>query len=171
MEWSQEQIEKKQSPNTLRFRSMNVEDIPVICEIEHEAFPTPWTEGAFHNELTVNKFAQYIVLEFEGEIVGYGGMWLIMDEAHITNIAIREKYRGRKFGERLVREMQRKAIFYGIQRMTLEVRPSNWIAQRLYEKMGFYSVGVRRRYYTDNNEDALIMWVDLPKDGSTEEEN
>ncbi|CAG7653405.1 ribosomal protein S18-alanine N-acetyltransferase [Paenibacillus allorhizosphaerae] len=147
----------------LQFRPMQMDDIPAICRIEQEAFPTPWTAGAFQNELTNNQFARYIVIEIDGEIAGYGGMWLIMEEAHVTNIAIREMYRGRKLGERLLREMQRTASFYGVIRMTLEVRPSNTIAQRLYEKMGFRSVGVRRGYYTDNKEDALIMWADLPK--------
>ncbi|MFB6365772.1 ribosomal protein S18-alanine N-acetyltransferase [Paenibacillus elgii] len=147
----------------MHFRPMHTDDIPVICEIEQESFPTPWTAGAFYNELTSNNFAKYLVLEYEGEIAGYGGMWLIMEEAHVTNIAIREKYRGRKFGERLLVEMQQTAVFYGVLRMTLEVRPSNLIAQRLYEKLGFRSVGIRRGYYTDNKEDAIIMWADLPK--------
>ncbi|MCP3773171.1 ribosomal protein S18-alanine N-acetyltransferase [Paenibacillus sp. MZ04-78.2] len=147
----------------MHFRPMHTDDIPAICEIEQESFPTPWTAGAFYNELTSNNFAKYLVLEYEGEIAGYGGMWLIMEEAHVTNIAIREKYRGRKLGERLLAEMQQTAVFYGTLRMTLEVRPSNLIAQRLYEKLGFRSVGIRRGYYTDNKEDAIIMWADLPK--------
>lgn len=149
--------------DTVRFRAMTEADIPAICEIEQESFTTPWTEGAFHNELTNNQFAKYTVLEFDGEVAGYGGMWLIMEEAHVTNIAIRQKYRGQKLGERLLTEMQQTASLFGVQRMTLEVRPSNEIARRLYEKKGFRSVGVRRGYYTDNQEDAIIMWADLPK--------
>nr|WP_281890894.1 ribosomal protein S18-alanine N-acetyltransferase [Paenibacillus sp. YYML68] len=140
-------------------------DVPAICEIEKESFTTPWTAAAFHNELSNNQFATYIVLELNGEIVGYGGMWLIMDEAHVTNIAIRQKYRGLKLGELLLTEMQRTASAKGALRMTLEVRPSNDVARQLYGKKGFKSVGVRRGYYTDNNEDALIMWADLPKKG------
>lgn len=154
--------------NSVQLRPMRVEDIPAICEIEQEAFTTPWTSGAFHNELTHNQFAKYIVLECNGEIAGYGGMWLIMEEAHVTNVAVRSKFRGLKFGERLMREMQRTARLFGAVRMTLEVRPSNVIAQRLYEKLGFYSVGVRRGYYTDNQEDAIIMWAELPKDRAAE---
>ncbi|MUG72108.1 MULTISPECIES: ribosomal protein S18-alanine N-acetyltransferase [Paenibacillus] len=149
--------------DTVRFRAMTEADIPAICEIEQESFTTPWTAGAFHNELTNNQFAKYTVLEFDGEVAGYGGMWLIMEEAHVTNIAIRQKYRGQKLGERLLTEMQQTASLFGVQRMTLEVRPSNEIARRLYEKKGFRSVGVRRGYYTDNQEDAIIMWADLPK--------
>ncbi|WP_235941455.1 ribosomal protein S18-alanine N-acetyltransferase [Paenibacillus puerhi] len=141
---------------------MSLEDIPAICHIEKESFTTPWTAAAFQNELTNNQFANYIVLEYEGKIAGYGGMWLIMEEAHVTNIAIGAAYRGRKLGDRLLTEMQRTAGSLGAQRMTLEVRPSNEVALGLYAKKGFRSVGVRRGYYTDNQEDALIMWADLP---------
>nr|WP_079914609.1 MULTISPECIES: ribosomal protein S18-alanine N-acetyltransferase [unclassified Paenibacillus] len=142
---------------------MQMDDIPAICEIEQEAFTTPWTAGAFQNELTNNQFARYMVMECDGEIAGYGGMWLIMEEAHVTNVAVRKKYRGQKLGERLMRELQKTASFFGAVRMTLEVRPSNQVAINLYEKLGFYSVGLRRGYYTDNREDAMIMWADLPK--------
>jgi ribosomal-protein-alanine N-acetyltransferase len=148
---------------SLEFRSMQLADIPFICEIELEAFATPWTAEAFHNELTNNHFAKYMVMELAGEVVGYGGMWLIVDEAHITNIAVSAPYRGRKWGERLLIELQKTASFMGAVRMTLEVRISNLIAQRLYGKLGFYPVGTRRGYYSDNNEDAIIMWAELPK--------
>lgn len=143
------------------FRPMRVDDIETICDIEQEAFPTPWTAGAFHNELTNNHFAHYLVMELEARIAGYAGMWIIMDEAHITNIAVRHPYRGRKLGERLLSELRVKARALGARRMTLEVRVTNRVAQNLYEKMGFRSVGVRKGYYTDNNEDALIMWADI----------
>ena len=145
------------------FRPMRLDDIASICEIEAEAFPTPWTDVAFRNELTNNQFARYVVMEYDGEIAGYGGMWMIMEEAHVTNIAVRAQHRGKKLGERLVRELQRLAQELGAVRMTLEVRVSNHIAQRLYEKLGFRSVGLRRGYYTDNGEDAMIMWVTLPQ--------
>ncbi|TDF93873.1 ribosomal protein S18-alanine N-acetyltransferase [Paenibacillus piri] len=158
-----EVTEQTEAMGPLEFRSMRMEDIPVICEIEQEAFATPWTAGAFHNELTNNQFARYLVMELDGQVIGYGGMWMIMEEAHVTNVAVREAYRGKKLGERLMRELQKTASFLGAERMTLEVRPSNVIAQRLYGKLGFHSVGVRRGYYTDNREDALVMWANLPK--------
>jgi ribosomal-protein-alanine N-acetyltransferase len=145
------------------FRPMELGDVPVVCEIEQESFPTPWTEGAFVNELTNNNFAHYIMMELDGVVAGYGGMWLILEEAHVTNIAVRPPFRGRGLGERLMAELMQRASFLGAQRMTLEVRVSNLIAQRLYEKMGFYAAGMRRKYYTDNNEDAVIMWAELPK--------
>jgi ribosomal-protein-alanine N-acetyltransferase len=145
----------------LEFRLMRIEDIPAICAIEEEAFATPWTAEAFHNELTHNHFAKYMVMEWQGEVVGYAGMWMIVDEAHITNIAISLPYRGRKWGELLLIELKKTATFMGAMRMTLEVRVSNLIAQRLYGKLGFYPVGTRRGYYSDNNEDAIIMWAEL----------
>jgi ribosomal-protein-alanine N-acetyltransferase len=145
----------------LVFRSMLLEDIETICMIEKEAFPTPWTAEAFYNELVNNHFAHYLVLEIDGEITGYAGMWTIMDEAHITNIAIRKPFQGKKLGEQLLGRLQEAAVKIGILRMTLEVRVSNKMAQRLYEKMGFYPVGTRKGYYSDDHEDALIMWANL----------
>ncbi|MHA6480595.1 ribosomal protein S18-alanine N-acetyltransferase [Paenibacillus sp. strain BS8-2] len=145
----------------LLYRSMTMEDIPPILAIEQEAFSSPWTEEAFVNELKNNMFARYVVMEYGGELIGYGGMWIIMDEAHVTNIAIRSDVRGVGLGDRLMGQLIRTAILYGAVRMTLEVRVSNEHAQRLYRKHGFESSGVRPNYYSDNNEDALIMWAEL----------
>lgn len=145
----------------LIYRSMTVSDIPAILEIEHEAFTSPWSEEAFVNELTNNMFARYLVMEYRGEVLGYGGMWVIMDEAHITNVAIRFDMRGKGLGNRLLDQMQRTAVFFGAARMTLEVRVSNERAQTLYRKFGFQPSGIRPHYYSDNNEDALIMWAEL----------
>ncbi|WP_442604522.1 ribosomal protein S18-alanine N-acetyltransferase [Paenibacillus sp. KN14-4R] len=147
----------------LEFRSMTLEDIPYVLEIEKEAFTLPWSKDAFYNELTNNHFAHYMIMEVNGTVGGYAGMWLIVDEAHVTNIALKGMFRGQKLGERLLTELQRTAVFLGALRMTLEVRVSNEIAQNLYKKLGFTSSGVRPGYYTDNNEDALIMWAELPK--------
>ncbi|WP_409344151.1 ribosomal protein S18-alanine N-acetyltransferase [Paenibacillus sp. MBLB4367] len=146
----------------LEFRSMQVDDIETICAIEQEAFTTPWTSTAFYNELTNNHFARYMVMEYAGEVAGYAGMWIIIDEAHVTNIAVRGKYRGKKLGERLMREVMKTARFFGAVKMTLEVRVSNRVAQNLYEKLGFRASGLRKAYYSDNNEDAIIMWAELP---------
>ena len=147
----------------VRFRPMRLEDIDDVCRIEREAFPTPWSEAAFHNELVNNHFAHYVIMECRGEVIGYGGMWLIMDEAHVTNIAVYSPYRGKKLGERLLRELQANAVLLGANAMTLEVRVSNVVAQQLYRKLGFRSSGIRKGYYSDNNEDALIMWAELPR--------
>lgn len=152
---------KQRHSDKLIFRSMRMADIPVICAIEQEAFTTPWSAEAFENELTNNLFARYLVMERQGDIIGYCGMWTIMDEAHITNIAVRAVHRGQGYGERLLREIQQTAVFFGCSRMTLEVRVSNERAQKLYRKLGFEDAGVRPGYYSDNNEDALIMWAEL----------
>lgn len=149
----------------VEFRAMRLDDIEQVCMIEQEAFPTPWTAEAFYNELTTNFFAHYLVIEKDEQLIGYGGMWTIIDEAHITNIAIRKPYQGLKLGEQLLTRMQEAAFKAGIKRMTLEVRVSNIVAQNLYKKLGFYTVGTRKEYYTDNNEDAYIMWVNLNKQG------
>jgi ribosomal-protein-alanine N-acetyltransferase len=150
------------SPEMVVFRRMTVEDIDTIVEIEKECFTVPWTKEAFYNELMYNQFAHYFVMLWQGEIIGYGGLWTIVDEAHVTNIGLREAYRGRKLGQRLLRELIAFASLRGMKRMTLEVRVSNTVAQRLYEKFGFRVEGVRRGYYSDNGEDALIMWADIP---------
>lgn len=150
----------------LSYRVMSMDDIPPILAIEQEAFSSPWTEEAFVNELQNNMFAKYVVMEYGGELVGYGGMWIIMDEAHVTNIAIRSDFRGLGLGDRLMGRLKRTAIFYGAARMTLEVRVSNTHAQRLYAKHGFEPAGVRPNYYSDNNEDALIMWAELEESRS-----
>jgi ribosomal-protein-alanine N-acetyltransferase len=160
---SMEQYCAKETNAALEFRSMRHEDIPFVCDIEQEAFTTPWTAGAFHNELTNNQFAHYMIMDVGGEVAGYGGMWLIMDEAHVTNIAVRDIYRGKKLGKRLLEELMRTASYLGAVKMTLEVRASNHIAQSLYHKLGFESGGIRKGYYTDNREDAIIMWAELPK--------
>lgn len=145
------------------FRRMTLEDIPNVMVIEHEAFTLPWTETAFRNELTNNLFARYMVMEYEGNPIGYAGMWTIVDEAHVTNIAILKAYRGRKLGDRLLDELMNAASTIGMLRMTLEVRVSNIVARSLYEKKGFISAGLRKGYYSDNHEDAMIMWADLPQ--------
>ncbi|GIM46302.1 ribosomal-protein-alanine acetyltransferase [Collibacillus ludicampi] len=143
------------------FRRMVLEDIDRILEIEHASFPTPWSRSAFEGELKNNHFAHYVVVEWNERVVGYAGMWVIMDEAHITNIAIEPEMRGRKLGEKLLRHMMRIAWLKGAERITLEVRVSNRVAQNLYKKLGFTPQGVRKGYYSDNQEDALIMWSDL----------
>jgi ribosomal-protein-alanine N-acetyltransferase len=140
---------------------MTLSDVPAVLAIEQEAFTSPWTAEAFVNELTNNHFARYLIMETNDDIIGYGGMWTIIDEAHVTNIAVRADYRGRGYGNRLLKELQRTAVFFGAARMTLEVRVSNEVAQRLYRKLGFEPAGIRPGYYSDNQEDALIMWAEL----------
>lgn len=140
---------------------MNEEDIDQILKIEEQSFATPWSREAFENELTKNQFAVYIVLEDEEQVVGYCGVWIVVDEAHITNIAILPQYRGKKLGEALMRKMIELAKEMGAKSMTLEVRVTNFVAQSLYRKFGFQEGAIRKNYYTDNQEDALVMWVNI----------
>jgi ribosomal-protein-alanine N-acetyltransferase len=147
----------------LVFRPMELNDIAAVHEIERHSFATPWSQQAFFQELTNNDVAQYIVVEYDGALIGYGGVWVMLDEAHVTNIAVHPNYRGERVGERLLLQLMALSRFLGAQRMTLEVRPSNEPAQRLYRKHGFRAVGVRKKYYSDK-EDAMIMWAELADD-------
>ena len=142
-------------------RRMEMKDLDDIEEVEQLSFPTPWSRESFINELKNNVFARYFVIEKDKRVIGYGGMWLVLDEAHITNIAIHPDYRGLRLGERLMRRLMGLALRSGAASMTLEVRKSNEVAQRLYRKLGFVEEGVRPGYYTDNGEDAIIMWATL----------
>ncbi|TKD66310.1 ribosomal protein S18-alanine N-acetyltransferase [Pseudalkalibacillus hwajinpoensis] len=146
---------------TVSFRSMTVEDIEAVMHIEQATFPTPWSRTAFYNEVVINHFATYLLLEVGEEIAGYCGVWVIIDEAHITNIALHPDFRGMKLGEALLNRAIDFAKSRGALKMTLEVRVSNKIAQNLYRKFGFEEGSIRKNYYTDNQEDALVMWVNF----------
>jgi ribosomal-protein-alanine N-acetyltransferase len=128
-------------------------------EIEVECFPTPWHESAYLTELA-NRSAHYIVACADSRIVGYAGMWIIMDEAHITTLGVARDCRGTKIGEQLLVRLLDEAMRRGARRATLEVRQSNAAAQSLYRKYGFVAAAIRRGYYTDNRENAVVMWID-----------
>ncbi|MFC0472418.1 ribosomal protein S18-alanine N-acetyltransferase [Halalkalibacter kiskunsagensis] len=149
----------EQGKETIRF--MTLEDIEAVMDVERDAFSTPWDPAIFINELTSNQFAQYLVYEVEDNIIGYCGLWVVMDEAQITNVAIHSKYRGQGHGERLLRYVMAFLVQMGVLKLSLEVRVSNVIAQKLYRKMGFVEGGIRKNYYADNLEDALVMWVNI----------
>ena len=139
-------------------RAMRLEDLPEVMVIERASFPTPWSEKAFRGELTANDYAHYIVAELDGRVVGYGGMWIVFEEGHVTNIAVHPDYRRRGVGRRLLEALIQRAAERGCDRMTLEVRKSNTPAQQLYRSFGFEPRGIRKGYYTDTNEDAIVMW-------------
>jgi ribosomal-protein-alanine N-acetyltransferase len=141
-------------------RPMKPQDIDDVLYIERTCFSTPWSYDAFKAEIEGNHCARYVVAEQDGKIRGYGGMWIILDEAHITNVAVHPHFRGMGIGEAIMKALIRTAAYLKVESMTLEVRVSNKVAQNLYKKLGFSSVGVRKGYYTDNGEDALIMWKD-----------
>jgi ribosomal-protein-alanine N-acetyltransferase len=136
---------------------MRLEDLDEVQRIEQASFTTPWPEHAYRSELMTNRLASYLVARIDGRIVAYGGMWLMVDEAHITTFAVHPAWRRQRIGERLLLAFMDLARDRQAREATLEVRLSNLAARRLYEKYGFRPVGLRPRYYSDNNEDALIM--------------
>jgi len=143
-----------------QFRSMVPTDVPEVLVVERLSFSSPWSEQSFISELLYNEAAHYFVLERNGHIAAYAGLWAIVGEGHITNIAVHPALRGHGLGRKLVEGLMEEAQSLKCTRCTLEVRPSNTEAIKLYESFGFHSVGRRPGYYQDTGEDALIMWTD-----------
>ncbi|GMV92960.1 MAG: ribosomal-protein-alanine acetyltransferase [Candidatus Hydrogenedentota bacterium] len=144
----------------LRFEPIAVEHLGRILDIEVEAYPEPWTEGMFRDEIR-NNFSRFFVAMLDEVLVGYGGFWLVVDEAHITSVTVRDIYRGRGFGRRLVEHLLHEAEDAGARIATLEVRVSNLRARNLYLQYGFRPVGLRKNYYPKSNEDAIVMLKEL----------
>jgi ribosomal-protein-alanine N-acetyltransferase len=141
----------------LEIRVMTVADLAAVQLIERASFTTPWPPNAYRQELETNRLAQYLVATLGGEIIAYAGVWLMVDEAHITTFAVHPRFRRRGIGEQLLLGILDRSLERQAREATLEVRLSNLPARRLYEKYGFRPVGIRPRYYSDDNEDALIM--------------
>lgn len=133
-------------------------DVDDIERLEKVCFTDPWSRESLLHELEENPMSTYIVAEFDGRVIGYVGVWAILDEGHITNVAVSPDYRRMQVGSVLIRTMLEVTIEAGIQHHTLEVRAGNEPAQKLYQKFGFEEAGLRKGYYEDNGEDALIMW-------------
>jgi ribosomal-protein-alanine N-acetyltransferase len=141
----------------LEIEPMRLPDLDAVREIERRSFSTPWPAHAYPAEIETNRLAHYRVARLDGRIVAFAGIWLMLDEAHVTTFAVHPDFRRRSIGERLLLAMLDVAIANGAREATLEVRLSNMAARKLYEKYGFRPVGLRPRYYSDDNEDALIM--------------
>lgn len=150
---------------TVIIREMRREDVPTIVGIDRLCSPLPWTDYAFVAELT-NTIGCYLVAEAlepggeRGTILGFIGSQMIMDEAHVTTLGVMPEWRRQRVGERLFAALLERAIARGCRRVTLEVREGNHPAQALYRKYGFMPVSRRRSYYSDNNEDAIVMWIE-----------
>ncbi len=140
-----------------KIHPMDITSIKSILNISELSFPISWSLESLQGELD-NKFAKYVVLKKGNSIVGYGGLWIIVDEAHITNVAVHPEVRGVGAGDIIVDALFRICRKQKVTAITLEVRISNFTAINLYEKHGFEKEGIRPRYYEDNNEDAVIMW-------------
>jgi [ribosomal protein S18]-alanine N-acetyltransferase len=136
---------------------MSLDDLPAVQAIERASFSTPWPSHAYRSELETNRLASYLVARIDGQVVAYGGIWLMVDEAHITTFAVHPGWRRRSIGGRLLLAMLDLARERRAREATLEVRLSNLPARRLYERYGFRPVGLRPGYYSDNHEDALVM--------------
>lgn len=134
-------------------------DIPGVMEIEDRSFPTPWSESSFRHELLENPYASLFVIRAAdaARVLGFACVWVIDEEMKINNIAIHPEHRGRGLGALLLRFLLDFAAAQGCREVTLEVRPSNVAALRLYVRAGFRAAGRRRNYYTDTREDALVM--------------
>jgi len=161
--------------NTL-IQPMSFHDIPFIEKLEQLCFAAPWSGDTYRHELAHNKLSAYWVMRPDaraGEgappILAYGGYWLMGTEAHIMTIATHPNYRRQGFGRRLLEAMIAHAHSAGATEIALEVRAGNHAAQAMYRAMGFVMVGERKRYYTDNGEDAILMTLFAPhpaNDGS-----
>jgi len=136
---------------------MREEHIDQVYRIELDSFSIPWTRRDFENELKSN-LAIYIIAADNNEVIGYAGMWHVVNEGHIVNVAVKGERRRRGVGALLIEKLIEIALEKEMIGLTLEVRMSNAAAQRLYFKFGFKAEGIRRRYYADTGEDAVIMW-------------
>src|SRR3981189_2760904 len=159
----------------LALEVMREADVATVQEIEREIFATPWPRNAYYRELASRTSAHYIVLRQEGlaeqpagfkapdldpTIVGYGGMWRMYDEAHITTIGVRRDIQHNGYGRILFAGLGQESSDMGAKWITLEVRTTNENAMKMYEAFGFKVIGRRKGYYTDNGEDAIAMWSD-----------
>ena len=153
-------------------RAIREEDVRQIHAIETLCFATPWSEESILHDVKENVVARWLVMDDgEGRVLAYAGMWFVLDEAHVCNVAVHPDYRGRGYGKQIFEALEMLAVENSMAMMTLEVRRSNTVAQNLYHACGFLDVGYRKRYYEDNKEDALIMYKEFHyEDAESEEE-
>jgi len=143
----------------LKVREAKRTDIEKMAELDKICFSMPWSLADFQTEILRNKLAFYLVCTNDSELLGYAGLWAIKPEGHITNVAVSPGYRRRGIGSRLIEDLlEQSHERFGLTEYTLEVRISNVEAVRLYSRFGFKYAGRRKGYYTDTNEDALLLW-------------
>jgi [ribosomal protein S18]-alanine N-acetyltransferase len=141
-----------------RIRRATPADLNNLVMLENACFAIPWSQESLQRDLEDNPLARYLVAELpDGTLAGYAACWFVVDEGHVTNVAVSPSWRGQGLGRRLLDELIQLAEIEKIQLMTLEVRVGNHAARSLYQAGGFQDVGLRRGYYADNNEDAIIM--------------
>ncbi|HZJ84149.1 MAG TPA: ribosomal protein S18-alanine N-acetyltransferase [Syntrophomonadaceae bacterium] len=137
-------------------REMKASDVDEVIGIEREAFTLPWSKESYLADLR-NDFATYLVCDYAGQVAGYAGMWVVFYDAHITNVAVAKEYRNQGIGKMLLMGLEKVAKEKEATRMMLEVRPSNYAAIHLYKSIGFKPYNIRKNYYSDNGEDAIVM--------------
>ena len=142
-------------------RPANMFDVPKINVIEHQAFPTPWSFDSLFSDIVLNKNTKYFAAVVDGTLIGYGGMWFVVDECHITNVAVEKSYQRQGIAGKLMQKLILTAQDLGAKKMSLEVRRSNLAAQKLYAGLDFQQIAVRQNYYSNPIEDALILCKDL----------
>jgi len=152
-------VEQAESPD-IEITRMRRRHLRAIMAIERQVYPRPWSPSLFVSEMTTARNRAYLVALSGRAVVGYAGLISYGEEAHVTTIAVDPEYQRLRIGTRLLYELVREASELGARAVSLEVRVTNWGAQRLYGRFGFRPVGVRRNYYQETNEDALVMWTD-----------
>lgn len=144
----------------ITIRKARLEDLDAIYLCESTCFVEAWSYSMLYDDIIENPNTRYLVVQKGDRVVGYGGMWIVLDEAHITNVCILPEYRGNGYAYALMQALQEEAIANEASSMTLEVRVSNKNALKLYKKCGFSIHGLRKRYYPNNGEDAYVMWTE-----------
>jgi ribosomal-protein-alanine N-acetyltransferase len=137
-----------------------------VLRIEAQVYPKPWSLPLFMSELNLRNSRHYVAARIDGAVAGYGGLMFSPDEAHVTTIAVDPAWHRHQVGSRLLLNLARAALIHGSRHLTLEVRVSNAAAQAMYRRFGFETAGLRKNYYAETNEDALIMWaydIDTPE--------
>ena len=159
------------SADDLAIGFARMSDMDDIYEIETLSFPGHWSYDALAVEVRrLRSYSRVLVARQNGRLIAYTVFWVVVDEAHVLNFAVHPDRRRQGIGRRMMQAIFREAKRMGLKRITLEVRVSNDAARQLYEKMGFRTLAVRRRFYEDNGEDAYVMWLDeVPEDNMDQE--
>jgi ribosomal-protein-alanine N-acetyltransferase len=154
------EVEPSKTPLPISIGPMKRKHVADVLMIEREVYPRPWSASLFFSEISQKKTRHYVVAMMDKELAGYGGLMVHQDEGHITTIAVDPRYQHRGIGARIMLDLIAEARARGARSVALEVRVANWPAQRLYAWFGFRPVGVRKNYYAETGEDALVMWIE-----------
>ncbi|MFP6584055.1 MAG: ribosomal protein S18-alanine N-acetyltransferase [Candidatus Hydrogenedentota bacterium] len=144
------------SASHLHYEQLTDTLIPALQEIEHEAYPEPWTGGMFRDEIRNNN-SHFFIAYLGDQLIGYSGFWLLIDVAHVTTVTVSQEHRGNGFGREQMHHLIKEATKFEARSLTLEVRESNATARTMYEHFGFKKIGLRRGYYAKSKEDAIVM--------------